>query len=198
LIALYKQLDASADSSPTAYLAFPTRVLAAAVLCLSVALGCTLTANSAAVRVAPITGVTTAWKVELLSIHAMDRIPHTEFANSWTFYRGNFARFYVIGLKLTNTGTHSADPYHDLNLVIQPKKPGGSAYAELNRTQWPQERLMKVAAQQFGGMLPWTATAPGATTNYCFVYAAVREQSHFGLVNFDPKKGYIYLFETGV
>jgi hypothetical protein len=154
--------------------------------------------RAAAVATAPVNGLATTWRISLLKVRTMNRVPNTDFANSWVFYKSTFFHFFVMTIQLANTGQRSANPYTDLNIVIWPRRGGGSAYTELARDRPPQGRIMQVAAREYGGAAPWTATAPGRTTTYIFVYAATRGQTNFAMLNFDSTKGYTYLFDTGV
>jgi len=147
---------------------------------------------AAAVTTATVKGNVTSWQVRLLKIHAFDRIPGT----TWMMYEKHLFRFYVLTLQMTNTGTRAADPYDDLNLVMRVSTlPGWTA---LVRSRAPQGTIMETAAREFGGLSPWEMTQPGKANTYCYVIATKHDLAHFGLYNFVPAKGYIYLLDTGV
>ena len=147
---------------------------------------------------ATVQGTVTSWRLSLLAIRSVDRIPHT----SWVGYRGNFYRFFVLTLRMTNAGSVAADPYHDLILTLRVMPPRFTHYAEgfmpmrIDRDVF--EDIATTAAQEFGGQPLWVATKPGRSSTYVAVIGTNRGDAHYGLYNFSLRKGYALLFSVGV
>jgi hypothetical protein len=110
-------------------------------------------------------------------------------------------RFFVFKLALTNIWAHVADPYTDLTLTMI-VKPGYVTDYPAGWT-WPDrepvfDAIQRAAAKQFGGALPWSATAPSQTTIYTAVIIMLRAESHYGLYNFIPNRKPVFLVDTGL
>ncbi len=160
----------------------------------------------AAVTASPtvaVKGRKTTWQVSLLGIRSMYRIPGT----SWVGYKSNFYRFFVLTLRLTNTGDRTLAPADDLVLALKvspPSIPHQAGYAAgftiLDRTDKVLVGMMRTAARTYGGAVPWTAARPGQSTTYCYVIGTNRGDSHYGLYNILPRKegGTTYLLDTGM
>lgn len=141
-------------------------------------------------------GQTTSWKLTLENIRKMLAVPRT----TWAGYHTTLWTMWVLTLRMTDTGRHSANIYDDLDLAlkIMPKfqtypTPG---WTSLQNKQ-PFTAIYEGAARDFGGALPWQATAPGRTTTYCYVIAAKRGESHYGLYNIFPTTGTTFILDTG-
>ncbi len=145
----------------------------------------------------------TTWQVSLLGIRSMYRIP----ATSWRGYKSDFYRFFVLTLRLTNSGGRALDPADDLVLSLKvhpPYEPHQSGYAAgftiLDRTDKVLVGMMRTAARTYGGAVPWTVAQPGQSLTYCYVIGTNRGDSHYGLYNILPHNegGTTYLFDTGM
>lgn len=140
---------------------------------------------------AAVDGISARWHVTLANLREMARIPHA----AWSGYANNL-HFYVVTFRFTNTGTHAAAPYADLDLVM--RMDGTPGWRPLDRRIPVFSTMTQAAARAFGGALPWTTTAPGHTTLYCYVFGVRRGESHYGLYTYSPTKGYVFLFPMGV
>jgi len=142
-------------------------------------------------------GNTTNWKLQLVSMQTMYRIPHTTWAN----YASNLWEFWVLKLNMTDIGPHAASLSTDLNITLAqlPKYQSSilpTGWTQVSPTDQGLRPLIQAAAQQFGGALSWQVTQPGHTTLYSYLIGSRRGGSHYGLYNATPK-GYIFLFDTG-
>lgn len=146
-------------------------------------------------------GKKTTWQVSLLRTRSMYQIPGT----TWRGYRGNFYRFFVLTLRLTDTGGQAIAPADDLTLTLRvrpPYLPHQQGYLAgftiLDRTDKVLVGMMRTAAHLYGGETPWTVASPGHTLTYCYVIGTNRGDSHYGLYNFQTRKAPQYLFDTGL
>jgi len=146
-------------------------------------------------------GKKTTWQVSLLSIRSMYQIPGT----TWRGYKGNFYRFFVLTLRLANTGGQAVAPADDLTLMMkvrppyQPHQSGYSAgFTISDRTDKGLVVLMQAAARTYGGVLPWTVAQPGQSLTYSYLIGTNRGDSHYGLYNFRVRKAPQYLSDTGM
>lgn len=177
--------------------------------------------------VVAVKGIGTTWEITLVHSRAMDRIPHTTWIRRWTdpacmqrrsqhhprlddpascvrqydAYRRMQPRIFVLTLRLVNTGARAAAPSDDLALTMAVMPPTKTRYP----MGWvsglkvePYGRFTSAAAQQFGGALPWTTTAPGHATTYCYVIMAYRGEAHYGLYNAPYHQPRVFLFNTGL
>ncbi len=156
------------------------------------------TAASSAVS---IEGKKTTWRVSLLRTRGLYQIPGT----TWRGYRSNFYRFFVLTLRLTNTGGKALAPADDLTLTLKvhppylPHQMGYEAgFTILDRTDKVLVGMMRTAAHLYGGVVPWTVASPGHTLTYCYLIGTNRGDSHYGLYNFQTRKAPQYLFDTGL
>ncbi len=146
-------------------------------------------------------GKKTTWQVSLLGIRSMYQIPGT----TWRGYRSNFYRFFVLTLRIANTGGVALAPADDLTLMMkvqppyQPHQSGYSAgFTISDRTDKGLVSLMQAASHIYGGVLPWTVAKPGQSLTYSYLIGTNRGDSHYGLYNFRVRKAPQYLFDTGM
>ncbi len=159
--------------------------------------------TTSAVRIAQVGGQKTTWRVALTRIWSTDG---SAFPRSWHGYRGSFFRFYVLTLRLTNTGRRTADPYDDLLLTLKVMPPHTSrhlsGFTEVAIDDPGMGPIARGAPRSYGAAVPWQATAPGHTTAYCYIIATVQGESHYGLYNVSTQGGlaptYTLLFDTGL
>jgi hypothetical protein len=161
-------------------------------------------ADSTGARTWPVVSVlgqATTWKLSLLNLRKVDRIPGTQ----WRAYTSHEWAFWVLTLKMTNTGKKTAEIADDLGLTL---KANAASLAKLGYTSpgWTAvDRKSKVlggfipaAAKAYGGVVPWVMTQPGKTTIYCYLIGARSQESHMGLFNSLPYKPQVFLFDTGM
>ncbi len=157
--------------------------------------------TAAATPAVAVEGKKTTWQVSLLGIRSMYQIPGT----TWRGYRSNFYRFFVLTLRIANTGSVALAPADDLTLMMKVRPPflphqmGYSAGFTLpDRTDKGLVPLMQAAARIYGGVLPWTVVNPGQSLTYSYLIGTNRGDSHYGLYNFRVRKAPQYLFDTGM
>jgi len=157
--------------------------------------------TAAATPAVAVEGKKTTWQVGLLSIRSMYQIPGT----TWRGYKSNFYRFFVLTLRLANTGSQALAPADDLTLMMKVRPPylphqmGYSAgFTISDRTDKGLVALMQTAARTYGGVLPWTVARPGQSLIYSYLIGTNRGDSHYGLYNFRVRKTPQYLFDTGM
>ncbi len=173
-----------------AALPVPARVIAA-----------TVHRIAAATPAVAVEGKKTTWQVSLLGIRSMYQIPGT----SWRGYRSNFYRFFVLTLRIANTGGQAVAPADDLTLMMKVRPPylphqmGYSAGFTLpDRTDKALVAMVQTAARTYGGVVPWTVARPGQSLTYSYLIGTNRGDSHYGLYNFRVRKAPQYLFDTGM
>jgi len=156
---------------------------------------------TAATAVVAVEGKKTTWQVSLLGIRSMYQIPGT----TWRGYRSNFYRFFVLTLRLANTGGQAVAPADDLTLMMKVRPPylphqmGYSAGFTLpDRTDKALVAMVQTAARTYGGVVPWTIAKPGQSLIYSYLIGTNRGDSHYGLYNFRVRKAPVYLFDTGM
>jgi hypothetical protein len=131
----------------------------------------------------------------VLNIHHVDRFPGFSSVRYTTF------EYFVLTIRLTNTGQRPSSLKDDLTLVLRVMPPHFAYFTPgwtlvTQKSWWGP--LEKAAAQKFGGVLPGTITRPGMSTIYSYLIGAERGDSHYGLYQFDPvTRRYRLLFPTG-
>jgi hypothetical protein len=169
-------------------------LIIAAALCVSVL---PHAANATSWPTVKVNGQVTSWRLTLLDLRKMDRIPNT----TWKGYGKHIFTFWVLTLRMTNLGHRDASIQGDLSLTLRvlPKyrtylTPG---WTGLDRSS-TSDALTEGAAKDFGGALPWSVTRPDTTTTYCLVIGARPGESHYGIYNATFTTGYTLLFDTGM
>ena len=157
--------------------------------------------TAAATPAVAVEGKKTTWQVSLLSIRSMYQVPGT----TWRGYRSNFYRFFVLTLRLANTGSLALAPADDLTLTLKVRPPylphqmGYSAgFTIPDRTDKALVAMVQTAARTYGGVAPWTVAQSGQSLTYSYLIGTNRGDSHYGLYNFRVRKAPQYLFDTGM
>jgi hypothetical protein len=142
-------------------------------------------------------GSVTSWRLELVDIRPMNRIPNT----TWKNYATNKWKFWVLHLRMTNTGHRASSISDDLEITLRilpqyQSSPPSPGWTQVGPNDTGLRPLILAATRQFGGALSWQVTQPGKTTLYCYLIGSKRGESHYGLYNATPK-GFVFLFDTG-